>query len=350
MRRVAVALALAITTGAPVPARAQTTSAELLSRAKTFYAELEIERALPLLRQLLSPGWPFEISRAERVEAYTYLGAALALAGRNDSALVYFSAALEWDPFTDLNPARFTPAQARLFGQARTRTFAAGLRPVATARVDPRTEFIQFTVATTHAASLDIGVRHVDSASATLVHSGENSGLREVRWNGLVAGERLAAPGRYELTVAAASRLMARGDTARAYFDLRHEVEPLEDTLPDLGLDALLPERRSASAAAGDLARGAGVAATALLIGLALWDDDLGGGVGTVGIVAGVATVTGIVGFARLRRHPEIPENVATNARRRLERQAANDAIRLRNNDRIARTILLVDPAAGAEP
>src|SRR5207247_2292682 len=82
---------------------------------------LEVERALPLLRQIISPNWPFEVTRDQRVDAYKYLGACLAVAGKRDSAVLYFRAAIERDPFTDLDPSLFTPAQLATFGEARRR-------------------------------------------------------------------------------------------------------------------------------------------------------------------------------------------------------------------------------------
>src|SRR6185503_15648719 len=95
---------------------------------------------LLLLRQVVSPSSPFEVSPAQRVEAYKYLGASLAIIGMRDSAVVYFRAALERDPFTDLEPQLFTPDQLATFGQARQLTFSLGARPVTPIRLDPRGE------------------------------------------------------------------------------------------------------------------------------------------------------------------------------------------------------------------
>jgi len=59
-----------------------------------------------------------------------------------------------------------------------------------------------------------------------------------------------------------------------------------------------------------------------------------------------VATVGGIAAFFYRREHREIPRNVALNTARRADRDGANAAIRSRNADRIARTILLITPAS----
>src|SRR5207237_515973 len=84
----------------------------------------------------VSPNWPFEVTREQRVEAYKYLGACLTLAGKRDSAVLFFRAAIERDPFTELDPNLFTPAQLATFGEAQRRTFAVAVRPVASARED----------------------------------------------------------------------------------------------------------------------------------------------------------------------------------------------------------------------
>jgi len=172
-------------------------------------------------------------------------------------------------------------------------------------------------------------------------------GVREIAWDGLLADRRLGPAGRYTLAVVGRSRVNGVSDSARVYFDLRHEVEALEDTLPDLDQRVLLPERISAEAARRDVAKGLGVAAAALLIAGAA-NGDLGGSErGGADVVAVTAAVTGVVALLVHRRHGAIPKNVTANARRRAERDAANGTIRGRNADRIAATVLLVSPAAG---
>src|SRR5260370_35766006 len=137
MRRLVLGLALVVAASPAV--RAQTETADLLRQAQELYERLEIERALPLLRQIVSPSWPHEITKEQRVQAYTYLGASLALTGARDSALLYFRGAVERDPFTDLDARRFTPAQLALFRQARHLAVAVAVRPGAPAPGDPRT-------------------------------------------------------------------------------------------------------------------------------------------------------------------------------------------------------------------
>lgn len=350
MRRLAAALSLAVAAIAPLAGQRGT--ADVLNQARQYYEHLETERALLLLRRVVSPGWPFEVTSSQRAEAYKYLGASFVLTGKPDSAVLYFRAALERDPFTDLDPAVFTPAQRSAFAEARDLTFNLGLGPAPEGRIDPRTERIRFKMVTTHQASVEATVQLMsasnDSSRATLLH-GPSEGVRDLTWNGLLTGGHLAPPGRYRLSVVAKSGRLDQTDTAYVYFDLRHETPPLEDTLP--ALTGLLPEQRPAATANRELVKGFGVAAATLLVAGALASDTLGNGTRTGAVVVAVAaSVTGIVSFLRHRAHRDIPENIAANARKEEARAQANHAIQSRNAEKTARTILTVAPAAGVGP
>ena len=355
MRTLAVGLALCVTSTLPLVAQGSPrdstpdSTALLLQQAHELYERVDIERAVPLLARVLSPGWSFPVTKAQRGDAYTYLAASLALVGAADSAARYFRSALENDPFTDLDPRRFTPAQLAVFRSARRLTFAVGARQVSALRVDPRTEQLGFTVVTTHEATLRVEVRPVDAlGGGRVVFQGENEGLREIAWSGLMADGRLAPPGRYELRVDGRSRLEPRADSARVYFDVRHERPALEDTLPELLPGELRPERYPPSAATSDLLKGLGVAAGVALMSGALTDTRLGSrGAAVPATVAATAALTGVIAFVWRRHHPEAPANVVANARRREERRRINDAIERRNSDRIAQTILVIAPASG---
>jgi len=348
VRRILRLLAVAAACAGPLAAQGGT--ADQLARARALYEQLQIERALPLLRAIVSPQWPFDVTVAQRVEAYTYLGAAHALARRTDSAVVYFRAALERDPFVQLDAERFTPAQLQAFGRARRETFAVATRPIRSGRVDPRTDRVRFIFVTTHAAAVRVELRGAGAGTGLVLFDADADGVRELAWDGLGPDGRLAPPGRYELHIDGVSRLRDVRDSAHLYFDLRHDARPLEDTLPDLGAADLLPERASASAAAGEIAAGVGVAGAALGISGLLANGALDGAGSGAAVVAGVATVTGLVAYLARRRHPEIPENVAANRRRQDERRAANEAIRARNASRLAQTALVLSPAAGVGP
>ncbi len=341
-------LAALLALGAPARAGAQASTAAALDEAIGLYQELQVERALAMLRQIVSPSSPFEVSRAQRVRAYTYLGASLAILGERDSALVYFRAALERDPFVDLDPTVFTATERDAFAEARRGLFVVGLRPLQGERIDPTRDAFTFTVVTTHEGSMALSLRPVDGSAFIPLPGGEGEGVRDLRWSGLGVDGRLAAPGRYALVVRGTSYLSGRSDSVVAFFDLVHDRESLEDSLPPLRAADLLPERQPRSAPARALARGLGVAAGAVLLGRAVGHPSLGEGQrGFAYSVAGVATVAGIAASLHRQRHPELPENAAENRRRVAARSRENAEIAARNAARIAATKLVLVPAAG---
>ena len=349
MRRVALVVLFVSALG--VPASAQDTTAATLRRARGLYEQLELERALPLLRQIISPGWSYDVTAAQRVEANLYLGAALVLLGATDSGVTHFRAALERDPFTDLDPAQFTPTQVDAFRMARRAVFRIGVRPVAATRLDPRTERMSFTVVATHATPVRCEIRAIAPALAFPLFVGAIDGLREIEWDGVLANGQLAPSGRYAVVLLAQSRVRggAGTDSASAYFDVQQEFPALEDTLPDLQPPELLPERYEKSAGTTDLLKGLGVAAGAFLLSEIGTNRGLGESRGMATVVATAGVAVGVGSFFT-RRGSSRPENVAANERRRAERAATNQQIRQRNAERLAQTILVIRPAAGAAP
>jgi len=349
---VAAALVLAVYLTAPHPLAAQDSSTAVLQRARSYYEGLDLERALPLLRQVVSSQWPYEITPAQRVDAYKYLAAALVLVGQSDSAVSYFAAALARDPFTDLDPQEFTPAQRSAFASARPLVFAVAARPLAEARVDVRSERIRFVVATTHRAALQVLLRPLEEgATAFPVFQGENDGEREIAWDGLTPDGRLVETGRYALLVVGTSRVLDRTDSARVYFLVAREAVTLEDTLPALRRGLLLPERVGAPGATRELAKGLIIAGGALLASSAVVNRELGGGGrGGARVVASLGVLAGAAGFLTLSRRHDIPANIQANVQRQAERRATNQAIEQRNADRLARAVLIISPAAGVGP
>jgi hypothetical protein len=332
------------------PLAAQSNTAEMLQSARQAYENLQVERALGILRQVVSPSSPYVVSPDQRVEAYKYLGAALALqagAVKRDSAVTYFRAALERDPFVDLEPQRFSPAQLAVFADARNRTFAVAVRPPGTDTLVPGSGQMTIQALTTHAAALRAALRSPSGASRVL-YDGDNDGLREVRWDGLLADGSLAPTGRYELDVVGESRRLRLTDTVVVYLDVVRLHPPLEDTLPDFGPGELLPEQYPTSVATGNLLKGLAVAGGALVVQAVIPSRTLGSGSALLsGGVAGAAVLTGVVSFSVLQHHRAIPANIAANAQRRAERGAQNAAIAERNAERLRQTRLLVAPASG---
>jgi hypothetical protein len=357
MRRIARVLVLILPAlfGLTRVVRAQGNTAEMLQRAIRLYESVEIEQSLVLLNQIISPESPYVVTEAQRVTAFKYLGAALALqrgAAKQDSAVRYFRAAIERDPFTDLNPQSFSPAQLQTFGRARVATFAVGLRPVAVDTVDPRTGRFRFVVLTTHAARIRLELRGADDRVRRVVFDGDNDGLREVEWDGLGGDGRLVAAGRYDLVLLGESRSItvpqAVRDSARVYFQLDWVHEAIEDSLADLPPQDLLAEQYPASAATNDLLKGVGVAAAAALTQAALANSDLGANRTAAGVVALGGLTVGIAAFFHRQSHRTIPANILVNAQRRATRAAINAEIGTRNDAKLAETRLAVAPAAGA--
>ena len=327
---------------------AQDNTAEMLQRAIAFYDDVQVERALTLLRQVVSPSSPYEVSREQRVQAYKYLGASLAIQNMRDSAIVYFRAAIERDPFTDLDPQKFSPVELATFAEARRRTFAVAAKPVARTTVDPRVERLPLTVLTTHGANMRAEIRPAGSTEpGTLIYQGDNDGIRELPWTGTLADGRLAPTGRYELVVLADSKLSQRRDSTRAYFDLQQDHPALEDTLPSLRPDELLPERHSPTTGRRDLAKGAGIALTAMLLPTVVGNPDLQASRSLASMAAVSGGAAGLYAYISRRNNLEIPENIAANAMRRSQRMIANAEIQRRNQAKLAQTKITVAPAAG---
>lgn len=348
MRRLATA-ALLLSALAPLLA-AQSNTAEMLQRAKRLYEDVEVEQALVILRQIISPASPYVVSPEQRVEAYKYLGAALALQqgpAKRDSAVTYFRAAIERDPFVDLEPQNFSPGQLGAFADARNRTFATAVRPLRADTLAPGSGQLTIQTLTTHRARLTVELRSA-SGARRVVYDGENDGLREVRWDGLLGDGSLAPAGRYELDAIGTSQLLRITDTATIYVDLAHLHPPLEDTLPSFTPGDLLPEQYALSVATGSLLKGLGVAAGALLFQNVLTSRDLGAGSAVLsGAVAGAGAITGVVSFSLRQRSRDIPANIAENARRRTAREMQNDGIRERNTETLRQTRLAIAPAGG---
>ena len=326
--------------------QAQDNTDEVLRNSVGLYEKLQVELALMQLRRVISPSSPFEVSREQRVTAYKYIGAALAILGQRDSSVVYFRAALERDPFLDLDPERFTQQEQAALAEAKRRSFATAARPLTDRRWDPAREEISFSVVTTHQAALRVEIQPLDGGPAAVIHDRETDGVREIAWNGAL-GTRLAPEGPYELRLIGRSLLTSRVDSASMPFTIRHDFPQLEDTLPALLPSELLPERHPPSAGRSSLLKGLAVASVALLIPRLAGNGALrDGGNGLATTAATAAAGAGVFAFVVRRRAPEIPANIASNNIRRGERAAVNAEIARRNADRLAQTRLVLIPGA----
>ena len=338
----------------PGSGAAQSNTGELLASAVRLYEDLQVERAVVMLRQVVSPSSPFEVSREQRVQAYKYLGAALAMLGQQDSAVVYLRAAVERDPFVDMDAQSFSEAERTALALARARTFAVAVRPVAPARFDPRTERATFTALTTHRAMLRVEVRGagqgVTAADVATLIDEASEGIRELPWNGVLADGRLAPPGRYAVVALGRSGISEQADSTLVWMDVAHAREPLEDSLPALGPADFLPERHATSVAGRDLLRGLAVAGGALLAQVTVADSHLQPAGRYAATAAAAGITAGVWSFIAGQRRRDIPANVRENARRRAAHAQHNADVARRNAIRVAGTVLVLAPAAGAAP
>ncbi|HEY2824430.1 MAG TPA: tetratricopeptide repeat protein [Gemmatimonadales bacterium] len=309
-----------------------------------FYQNLQTGQARDVFHQVLSPGWQFEVSRDQRVRAYKYLGAVLATEGQKDSAQVYFRAALERDPFTDLD-LTFSPQERQAFAESKLKVFKVGVKPLVADTLDPKTGHITLSVITTHASTLSVQVVG-DSEPSFPLFAGDNDALRPIQWNGTNLHNTLVAGGAYEIHIVGRSNIdRAQADSVVLYFDLQHLHAPLADTIATIRLDQLLPTRYPESSARNTLLLGLGVATAAIVIPQVV---GYGGSASApkapaIGISA-LGFITGVMGFVNRQNHPEIPENVAENDRRLRKRAADNAVIQAANDAKLGATRLVITP------
>jgi hypothetical protein len=336
------ALGLLATRGA-----AQT--ADTIAAGRQLYDSLSLERAVPLFRRVTASSWSLPVSTAERVTALEYLGASLVLLNARDSALAAFRAAIQTDPFADLDPLRFTPAQVGVFHDAQDSEFAVAVRPVDSVRIDPRTGSLALRVFSTHSATLRVSLVTPDQRSLVL-YAGPNRGLRQIDWDALLADGSFAGAGRYEVRVAGTSTIRNQADSARIYFDVKLEGPGLSDTLPSLSAGDLVPSRYGGAWARRDALRALTVALGAVALAEALPNSRVDGSHARAGVVAGAAILAGAGTLIYRRAHPDLARAVAENARRNAARAARNAQIRRENATRLNQTNLIITPAAGAAP
>ncbi|MEX2177058.1 MAG: tetratricopeptide repeat protein [Gemmatimonadaceae bacterium] len=354
MRRRVLILALLV---APVTARAQAatgTTKEQIDQAIAFYKDFQVEAALPILEFIISPAYLQQISPTERVQAYKYIGASYALQNRPDAAITYFRAALDFDPFTDLNPGEFSATEVAPFLDAKRQIFKVAMRPIQSKVVDPRddTTAYNFQLITTHRGNLRVELlRQSDpSTPVDLLYQGESDGASTIRFRGVLSNGQFADSTTYIIRATARSVLAGAGAqdvTAVQLFRVEHAYAPLEDELPDFAANELLQERIPRRAPWLDLAKGGVMAIAAAGLSYMALNDEVEGRT-THGIAAaGVGTVAAVVSFAYRRQNTEIPEAVRENERRRQQRNLFNAGVRARNEASLQARRIIITPIAG---
>jgi hypothetical protein len=265
---------------------------------------------------------------------------------------MFFSAALEFDPFTDLDATKFSGSELNVFNSAKRKVFKIGVRPIYSAVVNPQVDSTayRFKLVSTHRARMQVElIRQPDGNLKEMLFEGDVDGGKDIPWSGLmkISGGKIADSATYLLRVTATSALPGAGQAAGApatetqYLKIEHSFAPLEDTLPTLSDSMLLLARIPASAPFFDLAKGIMVGVAAYAFPAALLTKDLSWSVhAVVGAAAGI--VSGAASFAYRSKKREIPENVAENSRRQQQRVDFNDGVRARNARSIANTKLVI--------
>ena len=329
-----------------LPARLHAQADEQLRQAIRRYENLEIEQARVLFQQVISPSSPFPVSETQRVTAYKYLGATLASLGQRDSAVTFFIAAIQRDPLVDLDPRAFSEQERLIFSEAKRRVFRVGVRQLPRDTLDPRSDRLNITIATTHLGQVHAELASTDTDARIVLFDGDVEGARDIPFNGLVPGMGgFIPPGIYELIVIAQSRSIASGrDSTGSLIEIQHQVAPLEDTLATLSAGQLLPERYPSSAATRSLLVGTAVGVGALVAGQVVAQSTLEAPSIYATGIAVVAIGGGLYAFMYRRQHTEMPANMAENQRRQAARMQRNQEIMQRNGERVAATRIIVRP------
>ena len=367
MKRLALATLLLAT---PALARAQQATETRLNNAIVRYEAFDVEGARPILLQIISPSYLEQVTPEQRARAYKYLGASYAVLAAQDTAITYFRAALDFDPFTDLDPSKFAASELEAFNKAKSEIFKVAMRNIpGPALLRPQPEIsvdsaaYTFTVISTQRSNMRIVLQQTaratlggDSIPDQVLYSGTNDGVRTVAWRGTRNDGQFAPPGTYSIIVAATSTNPAPGTTAREErdsktFRLEHLLEPLEDTLPSLNPadpSQLLPTQYRQIAIWQDLIKGgfvgaiAAVALPALLPGATATIPHALASAGMVAAGAGTS-------FLYRRRNPQIRANVIENQRREAVRAAFNTRVARDNAARRARTVMVMTPVTAAQ-
>ena len=340
---------LLLVLGTPASLSAQGTTRERIDRAIAMFNNFQVEQARPILQEIISPSYLQQVLPAERVDVYKYLGASYALLGHADTAGTYFTAALDFDPFTDLDVNQFGPQELGAFADAKQRIFKVGVAPIRHKLIVPRedTSFYNFRIITTNRGQLEVNIiSQQDSTRRELLFSDLNDGLRLVRWNGVLRSGQFADTGIYLIRVTG-QKDGGTPSTAQQFFRIEHHFEPLEDSIPPFRPDQLLQDRIPASAPYWDLAKGVFAAAGAFGMGTLMMDQNVGQWQMQAISASAVGLLAGTWSFLYRRANRTISANAAENARRQAERARYNAAVEARNRAKLDARWIIITPLAG---
>ena len=334
----------------PAALLAQGTTFEKIQRAKQLYANFRVEEARPILVEIIAPGYLQPVSPTERVEAYKYLGASYALLGHADTARTFFTAALDFDPFTDLDPNEFSPSEIAAFNEATRGLFKVGVAPIQSQTIRPREDSTAylFRVVTTSRGNLTITIMsQPDTMRAyEVLFQDSNDGPRPIPWKGILNSGEFAPEGTYMIR-AMGSRGAGLPTVSSQLFRLEYHHEALEDTLPPFGAGQLLRDSIPASAPYMDLAKGVLAALSAGAVASLTLNNDVKGWEPHVASASLAGLVAGGWSFLYRRQNRTIRANAEENARRQARRAEFNRGVYERNGQRLAERWLIITPVAG---
>jgi hypothetical protein len=363
MKRLALATLLL---AAPALVSAQQATETKLQNAIARYKAFDVEGARPVLLQIVSPGYLEQVTPEQRARAYKYLGASFAVLSAKDTAVTYFRAALDFDPFTDLDPAEFAASELEAFNSAKAEIFKVAMRPLEQQLIRPQPGLsveeaaYTFTVISTQRSSMRVVLQQTararpgaDSIPDQVLYSGTNDGVRTVAWRGTTNEGRFAPPGTYSIAVIATPTqgTVRNEERDSRIFRLEHLHEPLEDTLPTLNPNdptQLLPVAYKPIAIWQDLIKGGFVGAVAAVALPAIVGADINTLPHAIGS-AGMVTLGAGASFLYRRRNPQIRLNVLENQRRQKVRAEFNQRVAQSNALRISRTLMVMTPVAAAQ-
>lgn len=287
----------------------------LLEVARAQLELIQPDTAATMLLQVLDAR---SASPQEQLRAWTLLGVAELMRGRQQAARFALRRALERDPQLRVDSLGYLHSDLR-------RVFASERENIRLDTEPPALIGLRAAVDTTLAPAagrlqIEVAPRRRVRLTATITPNGRNdpvwtdeqvvNGTGLFEWD-LTASGQPVAPGRYLLRVQAADPLGRLQPATRTVLITRMGVDTLET--PELPESELLPDSvpvRPATSIIAGAALGVGTLALASLIG----NDELpGGGGGGKYIVAGSVSIAAIVGFLNGRQKRYSPANAMYN-------------------------------------
>jgi hypothetical protein len=189
---------------APQRSPAQTTT-DFFSLGVRAYQNLDYEAAVSELRGALARTAGDTLTRHDRLEALSYLGATELFLGRRDSSAATFRRLVWLEPTYRPNELIFPPAVTSLFGDVRRATKAVAVRvaPVTELRVGTGRFTARFRASEPHA--LTVAITRPDGTPLRVLYAGAIAESLEVEWDGRTSAGARWDDGEYVLRATSAA-------------------------------------------------------------------------------------------------------------------------------------------------